>query len=760
MEMTVFLQSDSTTLSERSEIWKTVFQTLRNAQTTLDTQISHDALKEPAVADLQLTLSATGSSAKSAILSTALDFSQEKLSGLVSAWERDLAPTFISSRTELSDTLEKDALACLSAVLFQEELVKLLTESQLSSLLDILICIISSASCGDYPQSTCQLAVWTLSSQKIQPTRIIELKADRIIAALMSCLQSNHVNLVDGALRAFSRVCMQSSYFSQNVSSWFGIVMDLLFSAETSIRRSADSFLSLIAPQMITFSEIHLEPSKKSSRSSSGFISKFIDTLSAHSNDGINMMCAWGHVMIAFGVKLHKTESLNTLLSIAEPNFNSTRPAQRIAAFRAWKRLILNFSLNGHLFYSKRVKLILLPIWHCLRLEKKNSVRQAAFETYMYLLVHLGRRSMPLAGFLENYVLPTLQYILSKGTMLEILLLALADLIDKPAEPISQDATIMILDSSAIDLSGQICRYIPVEAWTQADFDVLVQCVSLSLNRLEQAQEPCYRIWTKICDFTQSLLKLEIDRGRKCMLSIVKFLGSLVQSESVSVATLAMELYLPGVTLLSFEFCNLFSEDIDMFKYILEEGVGFMSMKLAPTTLDAWLRFSKEILAMIPEGSVSENVIIALEQVETNLATHFSKVNTVQDSPAVEESIGSLDNEDSNDTVTAIEHADDSALLDLDSSIQMDFLQPKHSFTMPDNSLHKVTQEKRKSDITATDVRPVKRVLANDGREFTMHLKKLVQFQEDLNVMDANEILRVQTTLVQLMGMCCERLSQ
>jgi Rap1-interacting factor 1 N terminal len=137
------------------------------------------------------------------------------------------------------------------------------------------------------------------------------------------------------------------------------------------------------------------------------------------------MLNGWGHVVMAFGSRLHRTPFLNSLLGLVEVNhtmnepvislpfffmqgnFNSSRPGQRIAAFQAWRKLILVFSFEDHLFHQKRIKLILLPIMNSFKFEKSFAVRQASFETYLYLLYHLSNHPA-LPNLFETVIVPGL----------------------------------------------------------------------------------------------------------------------------------------------------------------------------------------------------------------------------------------------------------------------------------------------------------------------------------------------------------------
>lgn len=121
------------------------------------------------------------------------------------------------------------------------------------------------------------------------------------------------------------------------------------------------------------------------------------------------MAKGWGHVLVLFGFiflmtgkSLHSKSQFKRLLSMAQDWFNSSSSAPRIAGFNAWRRMILNFSFDNHLYHSRRLNTILLPIWNCLQFEKSSFVIKACIETFVYLIMILSRG--PLA-FTQNEIM-------------------------------------------------------------------------------------------------------------------------------------------------------------------------------------------------------------------------------------------------------------------------------------------------------------------------------------------------------------------
>ncbi|KAH6563240.1 hypothetical protein BASA62_008666 [Batrachochytrium salamandrivorans] len=727
--------------SDRSDAWQIILKELRSTHT--------DALAAPHAV------------AHAVRASTVV--------GLVDAWEKDLLRSSETIDDVRCDALERDALACLSVTLFQEDLVCSLTETQLLSLLDILIQIIQCTDTGKYSVSTCQLAVWTLSSQQIPATHVIDLKANRLIEALTTSLKSKDTGLVEETLRALSRLCLQSPTFAFHASTWFGLVLDLLFSPEVSVRKGADAMLTIVAPQIIAGNDMQAastttNPSNilSASQPPTDFISAFIVKLQTHANDNINMMCAWGHIMVAFGVRLHKTQSLNTLLSIAEPNFNSSRPSQRISAFRAWRRLILNFSLNDHLFYSKRLKLILLPIWHCLRLEKKASVREAAFETFVYLVVHLSHRSLPVSNFLESYILHTLPYLKTSERMLQIFLSIVGDLMDSSVSLLSNESAFLLLDESAVNMCNQINGNIPPEIWSHADFEAILQCLKSTHGHLEYVKDHCHRIWGKVCDSVQSSWDNGLESANTGVRRLVDFLKEAVAHDSAT-SCLACEVYLPGIISLAFDAHTPTAVDMDLFRYILDELQVYFTLDLSLSLSTSLLQFYKLIMNFIPKEQISSNIQDTLTQAEDYISRLTANAEVLIPPGDTYQSDMSIMNRDVlncidvNGTHRAGLSRENTVKSTLDNvgSVQSQSLM---ALTPPSNT------EKRKSDLERDSAQAPKRMYLNGKlttparSSFLHHLDELVMSQDELGLLGVAEIVKVQLVLAKLIGACCERI--
>jgi hypothetical protein len=69
--------------------------------------------------------------------------------------------------------------------------------------------------------------------------------------------------------------------------------------------------------------------------------------LEEFSNDQETGINAWGHIVTLLGAGLHRTQSLHQMLDLIEIGFNSNLKSIRTVAFKAWRRLILSFSIKG-----------------------------------------------------------------------------------------------------------------------------------------------------------------------------------------------------------------------------------------------------------------------------------------------------------------------------------------------------------------------------------------------------------------------------
>ena len=131
-----------------------------------------------------------------------------------------------------------------------------------------------------------------------------------------------------------------------------------------------------------------------------------IQLLITKSKEKVRVAVAWNCFMVLFGKAIHRNPILNTLLSLSESNFNAADDKDRMEAFRSWRRLIFNFSLQNHINHVKRIHLIMLPLQNGLIYENSELVRKEVIKSLVYLIMIM---SFYEGEFLRRDILKNLQ---------------------------------------------------------------------------------------------------------------------------------------------------------------------------------------------------------------------------------------------------------------------------------------------------------------------------------------------------------------
>lgn len=258
-----------------------------------------------------------------------------------------------------------------------------------------------------FSRKTVLLALLALSSHKITTEAPFEPVADELTLGTVQCLQSCSTQIVEDALKALRRLLQQCTAIRCNTATWFPFVLTLLFSDTVSVRCASHDLLALFP--IIPSNSMQL--AWTANNTANTYLADCVALLRARASSHLPMMLAWGHVLDVFGSTLHKKTILNEVLRLLEHNFNSSQPEQRIGALDAWRHLIFNFSCDAHLLHQKRLKLVNIPIWNCLRYEAIAGVQDAGFRSFLYLVFHLSIHKSPLPKMLELYVLPVASHL-------------------------------------------------------------------------------------------------------------------------------------------------------------------------------------------------------------------------------------------------------------------------------------------------------------------------------------------------------------
>nr|KAJ3415442.1 hypothetical protein HK105_001504 [Polyrhizophydium stewartii] len=676
-----------------------------------------------------------------------------RLADLVRGWEHDLHRAPGAVRSDESDMLwvfsDTTSSACLG------------------SLVEILVMIMGGASTGAYPLATCQLAVWTLTSQRIGDAHLLGIKADDLTTTLTACMHAGDAALAEEAVRALARLCTQSHVFVLRASRWFGSVLELLFSRDAAVRASgihdAGADVGLVTPTTTPggttpggtplgtpgMSQASASTTASRKRTPPALMADFIALLESHAHDNLNMMRAWGHVVVAFGAKLHRTQALNTLLAIIESNFNSARPGQRIGAYRAWRRIVFNFSLKG--------RLLLIPIWNCLRFEKSHAVRQAGFETYMYLLLHLSQTETPAKNFLDVCVMNGIEHHNSNESLHVVLMAAVANMVSGSPERATMQATFAALEESPENICYLIRRNMPASVWSRSDFDNMLRILASADTRLEQEMDSCRRIWLQACAFVQAEWDAGGERGQDAVMAATDFVAARV--------------YVPGIVTLSFERRAPGLEDQEVLRYLASSEAILLAVQTRRPLRVAWRQFRATVAEHIDGG-------LEMDDDEPSDADAIDADVQVADEYAAgrhtEQRADPVDREMSPTSLlwASMPHGD--------SMQQVDAAEAEEQDEDDDDDLHDrhavdARSGKRKNGPDWLSRAPKRALAGGDrrvlagasgaagdsgagGGQFLAHLAGLIQHQDDLDTLAPAEVVRVQSALARLIGACCERL--
>eukprot|EP00842_Homolaphlyctis_polyrhiza_P007070 jgi/Hompol1/952/HPOL_002611-RA len=211
------------------------------------------------------------------------------------------------------DIREKSALACLSIVLHHETLAAQLSNQTLDGIIEMLIMIITSKI---HPRETVMQAIWTLSHLSIPQVTVLEQRAAGLIQALTASWDQGDAGLTEMSLCALSALCVRSVAFcKRHASLWFEKTLLLLFSNDVAVRKSADKMLASVGRHLIDGND--LQDSLITAHNNEP-IERFVKLLKSKSDDHTATMYAVGHVLIAFGRKMHKNVELNAFISMIE----------------------------------------------------------------------------------------------------------------------------------------------------------------------------------------------------------------------------------------------------------------------------------------------------------------------------------------------------------------------------------------------------------------------------------------------------------
>ncbi|KAJ3148198.1 DNA-binding protein rif1 [Geranomyces michiganensis] len=291
-----------------------------------------------------------------------------------------------AARVEPAMILSQCALRAVGYCLYRIQLLANASPDQLRAVFSAVISILTNSADG----KMVYLAVWTLAIHRVEPIDMLQDMSEELVRGLMRSL--DFVDATDMFMKDFlaalhrlfkklPEVCLDQAIV------WFPRVFPLLLSSDTKTVEYANSFFPPVVEHFISLRKERAAQIKRLAESQLQPATELMQANMTHKN----VFTAWGHLVASLGSNLHRATGFNAILKIVESGFNSPADAKRIAAHKAWRRLILNFAHDGHLRTPKRTTLLLLPILNAFRHEKLASARQECAASYVFLLIHLSR---------------------------------------------------------------------------------------------------------------------------------------------------------------------------------------------------------------------------------------------------------------------------------------------------------------------------------------------------------------------------------
>ncbi|KAG0057014.1 DNA-binding protein rif1 [Gryganskiella cystojenkinii] len=318
---------------------------------------------------------------------------KKSLKGFVACNQRDI---------DLSNpsALVQAALKCLGYYFFQPGICAMFTNQELETYLTKILSIIDTTT----DKATCNLAVWILSTTRIQP-KIMAPFIPQMIQAFSQNLDSRFKSLsIMSECLVGLFVCFHNhpTEILPNVQHWLIPLISRLVHAIPGIRSKALETIIVATPKLIEKDDAKRQQAvnKFLTEHCEGFFAvlkqNFLDA-----GEEVYAITVWGCLVTVIGKALHRTSQFNPLLKMAEKCFNtsSSRRAEiKMAAFQAWTRLIYNFAIGGHIAQEKPLRLMLTPITNCFMNEKIKRVRLACTNAWIALIYALGSKLPKFAG--------------------------------------------------------------------------------------------------------------------------------------------------------------------------------------------------------------------------------------------------------------------------------------------------------------------------------------------------------------------------
>ncbi|KAJ3169203.1 hypothetical protein HDU88_000999 [Geranomyces variabilis] len=415
-----------------------------------------------------------------------------------------IAPSADAAAAPLEPTmiLPQCAMRAGAYCLYRIQLLADASPEQLRTVFRAIISVLTNSTDG----KMVYLAVWSLAIHRAEPVDFLQDMSEELVEGLMRSL--NFVDATEAFMKDFlaalhrlfkklPEVCLEQS------TIWFPHVFPLLLSSDAKTVEYANSFFPPVVEHFIALRKDCAAQIKRLTESQ---LMSAIELMQANMTHK-NVFTAWGHFVASLGANLHRTPGFNAILKIVESGFNSPVDAKRIAAHKAWRRLILNFAHDGHLRTPKRTALLLLPIVNAFRHEKLALARQECAASYVFLLVHLSRFP-PARGLIKASLLPAVVAIMhpdqttiaktiadgrenDDGETLDVVVSAIAcfaggagsDSTTTAIAPPDLSKSFAEIDGRAKMFRRRVRACLPSRVWEEEDFAAVLAIVGMAAGR-------------------------------------------------------------------------------------------------------------------------------------------------------------------------------------------------------------------------------------------------------------------------------------
>ncbi|XP_063964889.1 telomere-associated protein RIF1-like isoform X1 [Lytechinus pictus] len=297
------------------------------------------------------------------------------------------------------------ALVAMGFCLNQSGILRAFTNEQCSLVVKALCnCLLKTDD-----KSLCTRALWCLAKQNIKP-EIIKGEIHTILCSVEKAVQgegsAKSLTVQHESIDVIIRLQEQlPEDMSHHAARWGKLLLPNLVHMAPKIRDRAIHATHLGLVAMVQARVELVGPLVADLKSV--LLTEMVKLFRARNE--LSMLKVWTYYVTILGKTLHKGGSLiNSLLTVIELGFKSPQPEVKKTAYRSWRALIDNFSLDlDVLSNAKRLKLLMQPfLATSIRFE---SVVHTKLDTWWYLVSSLGTR---LPSTFQVVCAPLLQFTL------------------------------------------------------------------------------------------------------------------------------------------------------------------------------------------------------------------------------------------------------------------------------------------------------------------------------------------------------------